>query len=309
MDFLSHLVMAYLILYAIGVRTDLMLATGILGAAIPDFDIFLIPLRKISPLFKHHGFMHSYLFMALFYPFVALYLVYMPHWNNFLIDYLLLLVGGTSHLIMDGLTDFSVKPFWPFSGMEISLNVERAVNFYILGISYAFTVMLVLFRIYNVSITYFYFMLSILYIIILGNYVLRVTILAYIKKGNDLYVEPTMSPFKWLIVKHESIDEGYTSTLFNFDLLRGKKSILKKLNIKSTNYSPLYKAIYKSYKLLKEKGMFEPSLFPYIVKSNGQETSVIWYYPSYAFRRFMMGIEVVFMKNGEINIKEIFRRT
>ena len=56
-------------------------------------------------------------------------------------------VGGGSHILLDGFTQFAVPPLAPFSDRRLEMDADRAINFLTLAVSaVGFYVLLVLER-------------------------------------------------------------------------------------------------------------------------------------------------------------------
>ncbi len=310
MDFLSHLVTVYLILYAVNIHSDSMFIVAILGGAFPDFDIFFFPIKERVKVLRHHGIFHTYLFLGVVFIPVSIIIGSVYRMNTITIDYMLLLLGGSVHLLMDGLTDFQIAPFEPFSKIEIGIGIDRAVNVYMLLLSTFFTVTLFIFRAYSINIIYFNLMLYILYSIFVINYGTRVLIYSslYLKHRTgemNIAIEPTSSPFRWYVVKWASHKDDYTSILYSIDLLHRTETVIKKTDLSANSINDK-KIFYNSIKVIMDHNMFDPGIFPYSVETGIDRISVIWYYPQYHFKRFFMGIEVIFFSNGKNELKELF---
>lgn len=144
MDLFTHVLIAYLISYAIWGPNHLQyVAAGALAGGLPDADILLFPLARRFPALRHRGIVHTVLgvtIMAVAGAFLVPLLlgaVVSPAFaaGSALLYFLAMETGGLSHLLLDGFTNYSVRPLAPFSDRELHLDADRAVN---LG-TFAFT--------------------------------------------------------------------------------------------------------------------------------------------------------------------------
>ncbi len=143
MDLFTHVLVAYLVSFiAFGPQAPLYIAAGALAGGLPDADILFFPLARRYPLLGHHGITHSLVGVtiiaaggALFAPLLAGGL-----WWMF---FLAMELGGISHILLDGFTNFAVPPLAPFSDRQVHLDADRAVNFATLAMTaVSFTVLL-----------------------------------------------------------------------------------------------------------------------------------------------------------------------
>lgn len=107
------------------------------SSLLPDLDIINSKISKINPLrkltkyiFKHRGTLHS-----LFTPLLIYLIIYIIHKQIAL----LILIGYSSHLILDSFTKQGIKPFYPLSNIKFKGNtttnsiIEKAL-FWLLAI-------------------------------------------------------------------------------------------------------------------------------------------------------------------------------
>lgn len=143
MDLFTHVLVAYLVSFiAFGPQAPLYIAAGALAGGLPDADILFFPLARRYPLLGHHGITHSLVGVtviaaggAIFAPLLAGGI-----WWMF---FLAMELGGISHILLDGFTNFAVPPFAPFSDRQVHLDADRAVNFATLAMTaVSFTVLL-----------------------------------------------------------------------------------------------------------------------------------------------------------------------
>ncbi len=137
MDLFTHVLLAYLISYAIWGPNHLQyVAAGALAGGLPDADILLFPLARRLPALRHRGIVHSILgisVIAVAGAFLVprlLAAVVSPTFaaGSALLYFLAMEIGSLSHLALDGYTNYPVRPLAPFSQKELHLDADRAVN-------------------------------------------------------------------------------------------------------------------------------------------------------------------------------------
>ncbi|MDE1821924.1 MAG: metal-dependent hydrolase [Euryarchaeota archaeon] len=140
MDLFTHVIFAYLLSFVLwGPATPWYIAAGAMAGGLPDSDVLFYPLAKRFPLLRHHGITHSILgatavagagsvivpyILAPFIPGTPTDLAA----GTTLRFFVAMLLGGLSHVFLDGFTHFSVPPLAPFSHREFALHADRAIN-------------------------------------------------------------------------------------------------------------------------------------------------------------------------------------
>ncbi len=137
MDFFTHLMIGFLISsIASGSFDNIYVLFGTLLAALPDFDVFLAPLWRSHPLTRHHGMTHMLLFIvaasALLYAGLALF----AGISDFRL-FLLMCLTGSSHIAGDFITNWGVSPVYPLAKKYVKLNLDIAVNPFLLSFTFA----------------------------------------------------------------------------------------------------------------------------------------------------------------------------
>ncbi len=131
MDLFTHVIFAYLLSFIIwGPAAPQYIAAGALAGGLPDADILLFPLTRWFPSLHHRGAVHTILgvtAIALVGSFLVPYLPYFTHAST-LLYFVAMEIGGLSHLVLDGFTNYAVRPLLPFSGRSLRLNADVAVS-------------------------------------------------------------------------------------------------------------------------------------------------------------------------------------
>jgi membrane-bound metal-dependent hydrolase YbcI (DUF457 family) len=131
MDLFTHVVFAYLLSFVIwGPGAPQYIAAGALAGGLPDADALLFPLARRFPILEHHGITHSILgvtIVAAGGSFLLPYLPYFPHAST-LLYFVAMMIGGLSHVFLDGFTHFAVTPFLPLSLRQLRLDADVAIN-------------------------------------------------------------------------------------------------------------------------------------------------------------------------------------
>jgi len=132
MDFFTHLMIGFIIsTLASGSFHNSYVIFGTLMAGLPDFDVFLYPLWKSLPITRHHGITHMIIFILIASAFIDILLaVFTGRADVFL--FLLMCLTGMSHIFGDFITTWGVSPFYPLTKKYTKLNLDIAVNPYLI---------------------------------------------------------------------------------------------------------------------------------------------------------------------------------
>ena len=108
------------------------LPVALVGALLPDVDLFIEPLLKPGSAFAHRAFTHSLFGVAVLAPIIAL----VPWWFNKTNSYARLVafaaLGMLSHIVLDLPTEIGAKIFYPFSRKTIYVNWLGHLDFTLL---------------------------------------------------------------------------------------------------------------------------------------------------------------------------------
>lgn len=138
MDLFTHVVFAYLLSFVIwGPTNPQYIAAGALAGGLPDADVLLFPLARRFGIVRHHGITHSILgvtVVAAVGSFLLPYLPYFPRAST-LLYFVAMVIGGLSHVFLDGFTHFAVHPLLPFSWKGFRLDADVAINAFMLTLT------------------------------------------------------------------------------------------------------------------------------------------------------------------------------
>ncbi|MFB3765403.1 MAG: metal-dependent hydrolase [Methanotrichaceae archaeon] len=128
MDFFTHLMIGFIIsTLASGSFHNNYVIFGTLMAGLPDFDVFLYPLWKRLPITRHHGLTHMMVFIV-----TASALIDILFAGFTGSAFLLMCLTGMSHIFGDFITTWGVSPFYPLTKKYTKLNLDMAVNPYLI---------------------------------------------------------------------------------------------------------------------------------------------------------------------------------
>jgi membrane-bound metal-dependent hydrolase YbcI (DUF457 family) len=100
-------------------------------AALPDFDFLLYPLWKKLPIAGHHGITHTFIFVIMISLVIFLFSAAFTGFTDLKL-LLIMLLAGSSHIFCDFLTNWGVPAFYPIEKRYIKINLDMAVNPYLI---------------------------------------------------------------------------------------------------------------------------------------------------------------------------------
>jgi membrane-bound metal-dependent hydrolase YbcI (DUF457 family) len=144
-DLFTHVLFAYLLSFVLwGPGAPQYIAAGALAGGLPDADILLFPLARRFPALEHRGIVHTVLGVSLIALVGAAFLPLVSPFRGatFLLMFVAMEIGGLSHLVLDGFTNYAVTPLAPFSERYLRLDADVAVNFATLALTAASLIVL-----------------------------------------------------------------------------------------------------------------------------------------------------------------------
>lgn len=225
MDLFSHVLVAYLLTYALVGPQPQYLAAGALAGGLPDADALLFPLSRRFPILRHHGITHS-LFGVTVVAVVGAFVAPLILPGASLVYFAVMEVGGIAHILQDGFTQFSVPPLLPFSDKRLELDADRAISFVTLAVSVVgFYVLLVVER-NHVAFSVYLATLWALAAFFLAYFGIRLAGRVAIGRhrvllGERAQVVPTANPFSWLLLSEHISDGRMRTTWARYVLGRG----------------------------------------------------------------------------------------
>ncbi|MDD1674793.1 MAG: metal-dependent hydrolase [Methanomicrobiales archaeon] len=258
MDSLSHMLIAWILLQL--VNAVYLLPFAILGSLIPDLDVFSMVLSKRFPrlyIFTHGGFTHS--IVGAIVTAGAIYAgtliageaLSVPVWDLGAAPFLVILLMGFVHLLLDSLAYPGIPVLYPFSHTKYTWGVFPGPSIFVLGFTLVFLA--------AYPVTHWNCPSTALYVVVfslfLGISVLYKGGIAIALKGRTI---PTFNPFVWLTIE-ETAD---VFTVRKYLLLRGYRDtkIYPKYNRVTPSEVEPYKnsmevqqLLYNSYIMIAER--------------------------------------------------------
>jgi len=223
MDLFTHVIFAYLLSFVLwGPAEPQYIAAGALAGGLPDADILLFPLTRWFPSLHHRGIVHTILGVTVIAAVGAFLVPYLPYFApaSTLLYFVAMEIGGLSHLVLDGFTNYAVTPLLPFSGRELRLDADLAVNLVTIVLTAGTLVVLVLEHgtvAFNVWVETAWILVAVYggYLVLRGVARWR----AGLARRRDGYgaVLPSASPWSWLLVDE---DDGPARYRIRFRELR-----------------------------------------------------------------------------------------
>jgi membrane-bound metal-dependent hydrolase YbcI (DUF457 family) len=132
MDFFTHIMIGFIISsIASGSFYNNYVLFGTLMSALPDFDVFLYPLWSRLPITRHHGATHMIIFIVVVSAFIEIVFAIFAGGMDAKL-FLLMCTTGISHVFGDFVTTWGVSPFYPLVKKYSKLNLDTAVNPYLI---------------------------------------------------------------------------------------------------------------------------------------------------------------------------------
>jgi membrane-bound metal-dependent hydrolase YbcI (DUF457 family) len=214
-DLFTHVIFAYLLSFIIwGPGAPSYIAAGALAGGLPDADILLFPLTRWFPALHHRGIVHSVLGVTIIAAVGAFLVPFLPYFTHAstLLYFVAMEIGGLSHLVLDGFTNYAVTPLAPFSRRMLRMDADTAVNFTTLGLT-AVTLGVLIYEHGRVAFNVWTETAWILVAVYAGYLVLRGVARwragAIAKREGFSSVEPTSNPRVWLMADEQDTPDHY----------------------------------------------------------------------------------------------------
>jgi membrane-bound metal-dependent hydrolase YbcI (DUF457 family) len=318
MDLFTHVLVAYLLSFvAFGPQAPLYIAAGALAGGLPDADILFFPLARRFPLLGHHGITHSLFGVTVIAAGGALFapmLVGGLWWMFFLAMEL----GGVSHILLDGFTNFAVPPLAPFSDRQVHLDADRAVNFATLAMTAVSFVVLLTERDRTppevwVLTAWVLAGLYALYLTVRGLGRLRVE--GVRRREGYSGVIPTGNPLRWTLIDEQVRPEGTQVRFRRYALGRGFTGPTQELRVHpdTSSSGPVagdQEALDRSYPLAMARSRFlARSYFFAEVRPAPGAFEVFWYSLEFESMGRTAGVLArVDALDGRVETRTVWRR-
>jgi membrane-bound metal-dependent hydrolase YbcI (DUF457 family) len=225
-DLFTHVLVAYLLTFGIVGFQPSYLAAGALAGGLPDADALFFPLSRRFPILRHHGITHSILGVTIVAVVGGLLIAPRIAPGNPWIYFLVMEVGGLSHMLEDGFTHFSVPPFLPFSDRRLELDADRAINFITLAVSVASFYLLLGVERNHVPFWIYYWTVYGLMIFYGAYFAIRLWARLYVGRrlkelGGYSVPVPMTNPLVWLVLDERKTDGRMVTKFARYSIGRG----------------------------------------------------------------------------------------
>jgi membrane-bound metal-dependent hydrolase YbcI (DUF457 family) len=236
-DLFTHVIFAYLLSFIIwGPGAPQYIAAGALAGGLPDADILLFPLTRWFPSLHHRGSVHTILgvtIIAIAGSFLVPYLPYFTHAST-LLYFVAMEIGGLSHLILDGFTNYAVHPLQPFSGKEIRLDADVAVSVVTMILTAGTLIVLVWEHgtvAFNVWVETAWILVGVYagYLLLRGVARWRAGLVRRQLGFPD--VLPSTSPWRWMLLEESDTPDRYRIRFRRLDLRTGPEGPERSLDV------------------------------------------------------------------------------
>lgn len=296
MDLFTHMLIGYLIGWlaaftATGYNEYLMLIPVVM-AMLPDFDVvlYVVPrsFRRRFRGFKHRGTSHTIVFLVACAA-VAAFLFNMTTGTGLLAGFVLALLGGLSHVLLDALTSFAFPYLGPFSWRERSLDLDGAVTWYMAPFSLFSIVTMWSMRAYAVPFTTYTLFVAFVFSVIGAHYLARLSVKLYVErvlyKGRGAKVNPTFTLLSFYVVLRKRVGGADVAEYFHTSLLkRGAGGSRKYYEVDRVPEAgtgrpdDVYEAVLASSRALARNGVSDVSSWAAMqLPSKEDEWSLFWF--------------------------------
>jgi membrane-bound metal-dependent hydrolase YbcI (DUF457 family) len=212
MDLFTHMLIGYLIGWlaaftAFGYNEYLILLPVVM-AMLPDFDfvLYIIP-RSVRRRFrgiKHRGVSHTLVFLAAC-ALVVAYIFNVLVGTTLLAGFVLALLGGLSHVLLDALTSFSFPYLGPFNWKERSLDLDGPVTWYMVPFSLFSIVTMWSMRAHAFPFSTYTLFVTFVFSVIAAHYIARLAVKLYVERvmyrGQWARVNPSFRLLSFYVMK------------------------------------------------------------------------------------------------------------
>ncbi|HTW76523.1 MAG TPA: metal-dependent hydrolase [Thermoplasmata archaeon] len=224
MDLFTHVIFAYLLSFVLwGPAAPQYIAAGALAGGLPDADILLFPLTRWFPRLHHRGIVHTVLGVTVIAAVGSVLVPYLPYFTpaSTWLYFVAMEVGGLSHLVLDGFTNYAVAPLEPFSRRTLKLDADLAVNLVTIVLTAGTLVVLIAEHgtvPFNAWVETVWILIA-----VYGGYLLLRGVarwragLARRREGYGA-VLPSASPWRWLLVDEADSPDRYRIRFRAFEL-------------------------------------------------------------------------------------------
>jgi len=325
MDIFSHMFFSWLL--CIGYKeqgfTYYYVLFGALMGMAPDLDIFMYPLAKRFKWLSHRGASHSLILVLIYVPTSAG--VASWFWGGSIILLSIMgIIAAYFHILMDLITNYGIAMLYPLRKRFYKLDIERAINPYILVYSLIVFSYISYLRSPNYGTFTYYvdiipigrFFLGIFLVYLVARGLIKFNLSRkYKRKGERLSVLPTSSLFKWDLVRMPEDENPKSLVYTRIRLLsRGEPKMIELTRPLGTKRSvpPINlprEAIEFTFQTKEVQDYFNRLSHPVAsVKKSGEEWVVSWLPVEFIFGSRAPGLQVVVDKEGNYTARRKFHK-
>lgn len=206
---------------------EYLLLLPVVMAMLPDFDVVLyaVPrgLRRRFRGIRHRGISHTLVFLAAA-ALVAAYIFHVVAGTPLLAGFVLALLGGLSHVLLDAMTSFAFPYLGPFSWRERSLDLDGAVTWYMVPFSLFSILTMWGMRAYAVPFPTYTLFVTFVFSAIGLHYLARLAVKLYVEralyKGRGARVNPTFTLLSFYVVLRNRVGDATVVEYAHTSLLR-----------------------------------------------------------------------------------------
>ncbi|MGI0070980.1 MAG: metal-dependent hydrolase [Thermoplasmata archaeon] len=319
MDLFTHVIFAYLLSFILwGPAAPQYIAAGALAGGLPDADILLFPLTRWFPSLHHRGSVHTIVGVTIIAAVGSVLVPYLPYFTpaSTLLYFVAMEIGGLSHLVLDGFTNYAVRPLVPFSGRTIRLDADVAVSLVTMVLTAGTLVVLVLEHgtvPFGVWVETAWILVGVYagYLVLRGVARWRAGLARQRLGYPD--VLPSTSPWKWLLLDESDTAERYRIRFHHLTLGTGTTGGESSLDIAKLPPAPgpvdsPHEALERTYLAAMAKSEWLARSYHFgqaVARDKGYE--VWWYIVSQAVGRRVYGVHAqVDRETGAVDLRSGF---
>jgi membrane-bound metal-dependent hydrolase YbcI (DUF457 family) len=296
MDLFTHMLVGYLIgwlsAFTVTGYNEYLLLLPVVTAMLPDFDfvLYIVPrsVRLRFRGFKHRGISHTLVFLASC-ALVVAYIFHVLAGTPMLAGFVLALMGGLSHVLLDGLTSFAFPYLGPFSWKERSADLDGAVTWYMVPFSLFSIVTMWSMRAYSVPFSTYTLFVTFVFSVIAFHYLARLSVKLYVEqvvyRGRHARVNPTFTLLSFYVALRGRVRDATVVEYLHTSLLKSKAGGSRRYfelaaapDADIGAPADIYEAVLASSRTLAQNGLGDlPSMAAMQLPSNDGEWSIFWF--------------------------------
>ena len=328
MDLFTHMLMGYLIgwlsAFTVTGYDEYLILLPVVMSMLPDFDfvLYAIPrsIRRRFRGFKHRGISHTVVFLVAC-AFVVAYLFHVMAGTPLLAGFVLALLGGLSHVLLDGLTSFAFPYLGPFSWKERSADLDGAVTWYMVPFSLFSIVTMWSMRAYAVPFYTYTLFVTLVFSVIALHYLARLSVKLYVERvvyrGRGARVNPTFTLLSFYVTLQRPVRGATVVEYFHTSILKsragGSRRYFELDKTSDTDFGPpkdIYEAVLASSRALAQNGVEDLSSKAAMpLPSKEDEWNLFWFdWNGWSPVASTPGIAVTVSSEGSLSVQSSSQR-